>query len=169
MNNKQIILEFLHKSPEEQRKFLYDTNIECVSVKIRKDSNYRREQKKRAAIKRKNDPRHTDRNMTLSQFNINTNSGKVSTIKGLTPKRTLQGYLNIVILGKTYSIQRLIMMKHLGRFLTKSEQVHHRNMKHDDNRLANLRLVSPDENIRHWKLVSIGEVHKAKQLDDLNA
>ncbi len=35
------------------------------------------------------------------------------------------------------------MARHLGRSLTSSEYVHHRNSKRSDNRLANLRLASP--------------------------
>lgn len=38
---------------------------------------------------------------------------------------------------------RLKMAKHIGRSLSANEQVHHRNSNRQDNRLANLRLVTP--------------------------
>lgn len=40
---------------------------------------------------------------------------------------------------------RYVMEMHLGRKLTPAEEVHHINLKRDDNRLENLVLVSHDE------------------------
>ena len=48
---------------------------------------------------------------------------------------------------------RLIMEKKLGRYLTKTEIVHHRNEKIDDNRLKNLILF--DTNGEHAKKHSL--------------
>lgn len=47
----------------------------------------------------------------------------------------------------------LVMEKHLGRFLTKIEQIHHKNFNKEDNRLSNLRLMS--SNSDHRKLHGI--------------
>lgn len=45
---------------------------------------------------------------------------------------------------------RLVMSEHLGRVLTRSEVVHHKNRNPRDNRLSNLRLFSSNgEHLRH--------------------
>ena len=45
---------------------------------------------------------------------------------------------------------RLVMEQHLGRYLTKEEQIHHKNKITNDNRIENLLLISSNSN--HMKL-----------------
>ena len=40
---------------------------------------------------------------------------------------------------------RVIMEKHIGRYLKKGEMIHHKNGKRDDNRLDNLQIVNHEE------------------------
>ena len=66
--------------------------------------------------------------------------------------KTTWGYISILCKDHPYADvngrvkeERLIMEKHLGRYLKRSEIVHHKNLIKDDNEINNLQVVSPSQ------------------------
>lgn len=59
------------------------------------------------------------------------------------------GYVCVKVKGKSHLLHRLIVEKHLGRKLKKTEIVHHKNENQLDNRIENLEVMTRAEHIRH--------------------
>lgn len=84
-----------------------------------------------------------ERNPTWKGGKIIDGHGYVK-IKNYThPHRTDNNY---------YAEHRLVMEQHLGRILSKDEQVHHKNMNKQDNRIENLVIISNTEHIKEHRL-----------------
>ena len=58
---------------------------------------------------------------------------------------------------------RLVMEKHIGRYLTKEEQIHHLNGKKQDNRIENLQLTTHKEHIKIHGPLILKRWHKTLQ------
>lgn len=80
--------------------------------------------------------RHTARRRKATKYRCPTPKGYVLIHAPYHPKASKRGYV---------MEHRLVMEKHLGRLLERSEVVHHKNGKKDDNRLENLELMTKAE------------------------
>jgi hypothetical protein len=75
-----------------------------------------------------------------------------------------QGYVRIRINGEYVFEHRYIMEQHLGRRLTDSEVVHHKNHVRNDNRIDNLMILGSNEHSElHWS----DEEARKKQSDGM--
>lgn len=92
----------------------------------------------------------TRKRMSLAQHGENHpfwNGGKIRTHKGYIKIRC-ENHPSANAHGYYVAEHRLVMEKHLGRYLKRGEIVHHVNGIKDDNRIENLKLMSKSDHDR---------------------
>lgn len=152
---KSIILDFLKWPKEKQLECFKDAHLGDINVWFSKPTTHRRNQSLKYQRTAAQDPIHSDFEALMGIFNINKHTGEVwrwsedkksgKKYKVLT-KLTKEGYLTITFRGRTYCAHRLVMMKHLGRFIGPGLEVNHIDLNHLNNRASNLEEMTSTKN-----------------------
>lgn len=151
------LFQFALMSRADQDQLLASTHLE-IKIKVRKDSLARNAQKRGSKQKARRHPIHDDFPALMAEFEIDPEKGLVRKLgRPLKIHTTQGGYQLISWRGRSYLVHRLVMMKHHGRLLKKGEEVDHLNMDKTDNRIANLRVVTPGANKAQWQKVKKGD------------
>jgi hypothetical protein len=150
----KIVLWFLGLEPKVRTELLRPYGIRELKFKKLKTSEEGLARRNRSRQKRSRDPIHSDFEALMAVFEVDLEAGTVG-IAGTDrkPSKLKSGYLLHTVKGRSYLVHRLIMMKKLGRHLVPGEEVDHINMRKDDNRLSNLRVMTPKANKAAWQSI----------------
>jgi len=92
------------------------------------------------------------RDILLEKLCFNESTGIFTNKKGKLVGTNDRGYIKIYIFGRQYMAHRLVWLYYYGFIPKKKIQIDHINQNRSDNRIANLRLVTIQENQKNRKI-----------------
>jgi hypothetical protein len=78
------------------------------------------------------------------------------------------GYKAMVVEGRKIYVHRYVVEQSIGRKLEKNEHVHHLNHDKLDNRIENLKILSPQEHSRYHATTMWAKYKSERVIDDLS-
>jgi hypothetical protein len=170
-NSKILRKGFKHSEKTKQKISNSNKNrkrLEATRKKISIAARNRFKNKKNHPMFNKKHSEKAKKKMSIAQKKITPTKEKSPSWKGGKIKR--EGYILVLTENRKYVREhRLVMEKHIGRYLYPWETVHHKNGIKDDNRIENLKLLPGNEHNTKVQEVFLENQRLKQELETLKA